>query len=136
LVIRNTAMSKVRMFPSLCLPRNCAPRMRTTLLGFRLIALLALWASSTATRADDLHKTPLATAAETLKIRKDFRAELLYSVPKDRQGSWINLCVDPKGRLIVSDQYGPLYRITPPPVSGTGSISVPQRPANETKVEK
>ena len=28
------------------------------------------------------------------------------------QGSWVNMCVDPKGRLIVSDQYGPLYRIT------------------------
>jgi putative heme-binding domain-containing protein len=52
---------------------------------------------------------------------------LLYSVPKDKQGSWVNLCVDPRGRLIVSDQYGPLYRITPPKVGG---------PASATKVEK
>jgi putative heme-binding domain-containing protein len=72
-------------------------------------------------------KTPSATAAEALKVTKDFKAEMLYSVPKDVQGSWVNMCVDPKGRLIVSDQYGPLYRITPPPIGSR---------AEETKVEK
>jgi putative heme-binding domain-containing protein len=72
-------------------------------------------------------KAPTATTGEAIKVMKDFKAELLYSVPKDTQGSWVNLCVDPKGRLIVSDQYGPLYRITPPPVAGK---------AGETKVEK
>src|SRR5258708_26618835 len=72
-------------------------------------------------------KPPTATAAEALKVTKAFRAELLYSVPKDIQGSWVNLCVDPKGRLIVSDQYGPLYRITPPLL---GALPT------ETKVEK
>lgn len=54
-----------------------------------------------------------ATPAEKLKVKPGFVAELLYSVPKDKQGSWVNLCVDPKGRLIVSDQYGSLYRVTP-----------------------
>ena len=39
-----------------------------------------------------------ATSAMT---DQDFKAELLYSVPKDKQGSWINMTVDPKGRLIV-----------------------------------
>ncbi len=68
-----------------------------------------------------------ATPAESLKVLKGFRAELLYSVPKEKQGSWVNMCVDPKGRLIVSDQYGPLYRITPPGLNGS---------AAETKVEK
>lgn len=70
-------------------------------------------------------KPPAATPAEQLKVLKDFKVELLYSVPKDTQGSWVNLCSDPKGRLIVSDQYGPLYRITPPPVG-----------SKDTKVEK
>jgi putative heme-binding domain-containing protein len=72
-------------------------------------------------------REPTATPAETLKVAKDFKVELLYSVPKGEQGSWVNMCVDPKGRLIVSDQYGPLYRVTPPPVGG---------PAAATKVEK
>jgi putative heme-binding domain-containing protein len=68
-----------------------------------------------------------ATPAEKLVIKKDFKAELLYSVPKDTEGSWVNMCVDPKGRLIVSDQYGSLYRITPPPIGGKTA---------DTKVEK
>jgi len=72
-------------------------------------------------------KPQTATPAENLKVLKDFKAELLYSVPKESQGSWVNLCVDPKGRLIVSDQYGSLYRVTPPPIGGK---------AGETKVEK
>ena len=59
-----------------------------------------------------------ATPAESLRLLKDFKAELLYSVPEKMQGSWVNLCVDAKGRLITSDQEGPLYRITPPPLGG------------------
>ncbi len=72
-------------------------------------------------------RTPAATPAESLKVKKDFKVELLYSVPRDKHGSWVNLCVDPRGRLITSDQYGPLYRITPP---------APGAPASDTKVEK
>jgi putative heme-binding domain-containing protein/uncharacterized protein (TIGR03067 family) len=68
-----------------------------------------------------------ATPAAALKVNKGFKAELLYSVPKEALGSWVNLCVDPRGRLITSDQYGPLYRITPSPPGG--------RP-EETKVER
>ncbi|MDZ4685224.1 MAG: c-type cytochrome [Planctomycetaceae bacterium] len=65
-------------------------------------------------------KEPAATPPELLKVAKGFRVELLYSVPMATQGSWVNLCVDPKGRLIASDQYGGLYRVTPPPVGSTG----------------
>ena len=61
-----------------------------------------------------------ATPVGQLKIAKGFRVELLYSVPRDQQGSWVNLCVDPRGRLIVSDQYGGLYRVTPPEMIGAG----------------
>jgi glucose/arabinose dehydrogenase len=83
-------------------------------------------ASDSGTAAASL-KQPQATPAASLKVAKDFQVELLYSVPKDKQGSWVNLCVDPKGRLITSDQYGPLYRITPPPLGGN---------AKDTRVEK
>jgi putative heme-binding domain-containing protein len=78
-------------------------------------------------RSFSRNATPTAAPAHSLKIPKDFRVERLYSVPKDKQGSWINLCVDPKGRLIASDQNGPLYRITPP---------IPGGRADETVVEK
>lgn len=69
-------------------------------------------------------KEPTATPAESLKVAKDFRVELLYSVPKDQEGSWVNLCVDPRGRLIVSDQYGGLYRVTPPPIGADSEIKL------------
>lgn len=80
---------------------------------------------------------PTATPIELIKVKKDFKVELLYSVPKDKQGSWVSLCVDPKGRLIASDQYGKLYRITPPPLTqpsppgGEGRVR-----GEETKVEE
>ena len=54
-------------------------------------------------------------------------------MPKESQGSWVNLCTDPKGRLYVSDQYGPLYRITPPPI---GSRSLTTSATGECKVER
>ena len=91
-----------------------------------LALAFALLSLATAQKAPSQRPAPAATPAEALKVMKDFKAELLYSVPRATQGSWVNLCVDPKGRLIVSDQYGGLFRVTPPPV-GTSS---------GTKVEK
>ncbi len=70
-----------------------------------------------------------ATPAEQLKLLKGFKAELIYSVPKEKEGSWVNLCVDPKGRLITSDQIGPLYRITPPAVGQAGPPKIERIPA-------
>ena len=54
--------------------------------------------------------------AANVKIPKDFQLELLYVVPRGAEGSWVTMCVDPKGRLIVGDQNGKLYRIAPPPM--------------------
>jgi putative heme-binding domain-containing protein len=71
-------------------------------------------------------KAPTATPISQLKIAKGFQVELLYSVPKDVEGSWVSMCTDPQGRLIVCDQYGGLFRVTPHPVGQEG----------ETKVEK
>ena len=45
---------------------------------------------------------------------------MIYSVPQATQGSWVNMTVDPKGRLIVSDQYGKLYRVSLPRVGISG----------------
>ena len=55
-----------------------------------------------------------ATPVKRIKAAKGFKVELLYSVPAEKQGSWVNLCSDDEGRLLVSDQFGGLYRITPP----------------------
>src|SRR5207248_2182493 len=48
---------------------------------------------ATLTAAPAAGKAPSATPAETLKLAKGFKAELLYSVPKDVQGSWVNMTV-------------------------------------------
>lgn len=68
-----------------------------------------------------------ATPVDKIKIAEGFKVELLYSVPKEQEGSWVAMTQDDKGRLICSDQYGALYRITPPALDGSPS---------DTKVEK
>jgi putative heme-binding domain-containing protein len=61
---------------------------------------------------------------EKLKLPEGFRAELLYTPSEHQQGSWVAMTFDDKGRMITSDQYGSLYRITIPPVGDTSRISV------------
>ena len=56
---------------------------------------------------------PEALAADQIKLLPGFKAELLYTVPRD-QGSWVSMTFDPKGRIIASDERGPLYRVTLP----------------------
>ncbi|MEO6434177.1 MAG: heme-binding protein, partial [Tepidisphaeraceae bacterium] len=55
-----------------------------------------------------------ATPVEHITVPEGFKAELIYSVPKDDQGSWVAMTPDPKGRLYVSDQSGGLFRVTLP----------------------
>ncbi|MEQ2008413.1 MAG: c-type cytochrome [Limisphaerales bacterium] len=68
-----------------------------------------------------------ATPLERIKVMKDFKVELLHSVPIGEQGSWVNLCTDGKGRIIASDQYGGLFRFAPP---------APGQPLDPAKIEK
>ncbi len=51
-----------------------------------------------------------------LKLLPDFHAEHLYSPGVNEQGSWVAMTFDDKGRMIASDQYGYLYRVTLPPI--------------------
>jgi putative heme-binding domain-containing protein len=69
-----------------------------------------------------------STPANKIKVAKDFHVELLYSVPKAQYGSWVNLAVDPKGRLITSDQYGSLYRVTVPRKGELGEPKIERIP--------
>jgi putative heme-binding domain-containing protein len=61
-------------------------------------------------------------AAGNVRIAKGFKIDLIYSVPSRTQGSWVALCVDPKGRLIAADQNGKLYRLTPPKPGSSDSV--------------
>ena len=68
-----------------------------------------------------------STPRGVFNVLPGFQVELMYSVPKATQGSWVSICVDDKGRIIASDQGDKgLYRITPPAIGSN----------DETKVEK
>jgi putative heme-binding domain-containing protein len=56
--------------------------------------------------------TNQATPVDHITTLPGYKAELLYSVPKGTEGSWVSMTPDPKGRLYVSDQGGPLFRVT------------------------
>ena len=66
---------------------------------------------------------------EKLKLLPDFKAEHLYSPSESKNGSWVAMTFDNKGRMITCDQYGYLYRLTIPSI-GTDSVK------SKIKVEK
>lgn len=97
-----------------------------------LFILGGIWTSA---RAEDL---PLATPAAQLEIATGFRVDLLYTVPKEDQGSWVGITYDSQGRLYSTDQYGDVYRITPPATDSTAvaqveplNLSLPETPLGD-----
>ena len=73
-------------------------------------------------RIKQLPRSAALSAAANVRVADGFKLDQIYSVPKETQGSWVALCVDPKGRLIAADQRGKLYRMTPPAIGGDGAI--------------
>lgn len=73
---------------------------------------------------DDEPPAPQATAVSDIRVTEGFQVELLYSVSADDYGSWVSMTPDPKGRLIVSDQYGKLYRLTPPGILNADELQI------------
>lgn len=63
-------------------------------------------------------KEPEATPVGAIKVKEGFKVELLHTVKMDQEGSWVVSCFDGKGRLIVCDQYGGLFRVTVPALGG------------------
>lgn len=49
--------------------------------------------------------------ARNFTLLPGFQIEGVYRVPPE-QGSWVAMTLDPKGRIITSDQFGKLYRVT------------------------
>ena len=82
------------------------------LLKFKFLSLSTLLTLSTFGYAQRT-----ATPPERIRIAEEFKIDLLYSVPMEKQGSWVAMCMDDKQRLIVSDQYGGIYRF---PIPATG----------------
>ncbi len=61
--------------------------------------------------------------AAEIQVVPGFAVELLYTVPKAEQGSWVAITEDAKGRLLTADQYGGVYRVTLAPA---GSKDAPK----------
>ena len=57
-----------------------------------------------------------ATPPSAFRVPAGFQVDLVYEVPLQEQGSWVCLTIDPKGRILASDQYGKVYRVQPAPV--------------------
>ena len=56
---------------------------------------------------------PQATSPDAIEVPEGFEIELVYSSAPG-EGSWSAMCIDGKGRAIISPQYGPLIRVTIP----------------------
>jgi len=71
-----------------------------------------------------------ATEPKDIVALPGFKVELLYTVPKVEQGSWVSMTVDPQGRIICCDQYGGLYRITAPPLGSSEKSKIEVIPSD------
>ena len=72
-----------------------------------------------------------STRVDQFRLQPGFKIELIYEVPFQEQGSWVAMCVDLQGRLIVSDQYGKLYRIDLPQTQDRGPLDVSKMKVRE-----
>lgn len=92
----------------------------------RLIALALLGATP-------LAANPVATPASDIRTLPGFEAQLLYSVPRNEQGSWVVLATDPKGRLYTSDQQKQgIQRITLDHTSDPPGVAIERLPVELT----
>lgn len=66
----------------------------------------------------------LRAAAPPLTVATGFKVEQIHKTDIKKEGSWVSLCVDEKGDLIASDQYGYLWRIVPPAIGKTEGTKV------------
>ncbi|HEY0108937.1 MAG TPA: heme-binding protein, partial [Fibrella sp.] len=92
-------------------------------IGLALSAFALVGTAWINTQQADRHRQPLDDPkVDKLKLQPGFKAEHLYSPSENKQGSWVAMAFDDKGRMIASDQYGGLFRLTIPTV-GSASIT-------------
>ncbi|WP_338871478.1 heme-binding protein [Spirosoma sp. SC4-14] len=98
-------------------------RFNVAKLGLAVSALVLVGASWVTLRYPENDKQGAENPkVEKLKLQPGFKAEHLYSPSENKQGSWVAMTFDDKGRMIVSDQYGSLYRLKIPAI-GSGSTN-------------
>jgi len=90
----------------------------STTLIIALIIILGTGISFTLINDNFLFNSPDPKIAN-LKLPQGFKAERLYGPSENNEGSWVSMTFDDKGRIIASDQYGGLYRLTVPAIGDT-----------------
>ncbi|WP_090601991.1 c-type cytochrome [Parapedobacter koreensis] len=100
------------------------------------LQLLLLASACQTEKEDGSANVDTGPKVEKITIAPDFVVEHLYSPSENKEGSWVAMTFDDKGRMIVSDQYGSLYRLDMPEI-GMDTLAVkPQRlafPGDEWK---
>lgn len=92
-------------------------------IGLAISALMLVGASWVSLRYPETDKQGAENPkVDKLKLQPGFKAEHLYSPSENKQGSWVSMTFDDKGRMIASDQYGSLFRLKIPAV-GSGSTT-------------
>jgi putative heme-binding domain-containing protein len=66
-----------------------------------------------------------------LKLPPGFKAERIYSPGEHHQGSWVSMTFDDQNRLIASDQFGTIYRMTVPPIGDSSQPVVEKLPVGD-----
>ncbi len=66
-----------------------------------------------------LEESPSDPKLAALQLPQGFKAERLFGPSEMEEGSWVSMTFDNKGRLICSDQYGGLYRMSIPAIGDT-----------------
>jgi hypothetical protein len=77
-----------------------------------------------------------------LKLPAGFHADHLYGPSENKEGSWVSMTFDGKGRLLASDQYGAIYRMDVPVIGDTVTkvkieqINIPENAGNNKDTSK
>ncbi|GAB5519325.1 MAG: hypothetical protein RhofKO_15760 [Rhodothermales bacterium] len=99
---------------------NRLPLMSRRLAGSAaLILLLTVVLIASTVRDDD--------GPPDLSLPDGFKAEVVYHPTGADSSSWVALAWDDRGRLLASDQYGSLYRLTPPPIGNASDETVAEK---------
>lgn len=92
--------------------------------------------SACQTEEKETVKVDLSPKVEKINISPDFIVEHLYTPSENEHGSWVAMTFDGKGRMIVSDQFGSLYRLDIPAIGTDTLLAKPERlalPGDEWK---
>lgn len=99
--------------------------------GISLLKCLPVVMAACLAGASSCNERPVRPSdpkTDKLKLPDGFVAEHLFSPSDSGRGSWVAMTFDDKQRLIVSDQFGALYRLQLPPIGADSTQKVSIEP--------